>query len=660
MKDRELLVALTGQPNVGKSTVFNIITGLSQHVGNWPGKTVEKKEGVYQAGTTRMKIVDLPGSYSLTAYSEEEKITRDFIITEKPDVVVLIANASALERNLYLLAEFLLLNTPLVVGLNMMDVAEEQGITLDLGVLEKYLGVPVIPLIASKNKGIKDLVEAVISLSSGNYPYRPFVADVAEDHKELFIELQDILESYVSPPHLLRWTVTKIMEGDPDVTESMKKAVPEREWDGVEKLLRGHEDSLHAVVHGRYDWIEGAVSSSVSGHKRGQVLVTDRLDHILTRPVFGIPILLGVLAVVFMLTYGLGLPLQELLESFMNAFASSLAPLLKGSAWAGRVLIEGVIGGAGTVLTFLPILAIFFASMAFLEDVGYTARAAFVMDKFMHFIGLHGKSFLPFCLGFGCNVPAVMGARAVESGSFRIFTILLTPFIPCTAKLAVVALVASAVFPEKALFVSVGLIAGNILFLGLVGRIGTSVFLKHQPTPFILELPLYHRPNFKTIGLVAWRRVASFVKTAGTIIVVFSVLLWILSHVPGGEMETSVLSWMGRAIEPLGQPIGLDWKMIVALLSSVAARENAIAALSVLYGVGEEGLRDILPAVMTPASALSFLVILMLFVPCVATIAVMRQEIGKKMWFYYAMGFMVLVSYLMGVAAYQLALIIGL
>lgn len=657
---KDLLVALAGQPNVGKSTVFNLLTGLSQHVGNWPGKTVEKKEGFCSTNGTRIKIVDLPGSYSLTAYSEEERIARDFIINERPDAVVLMANASALERSLYLLAEFLLLKAPVIFALNMTDVAEQQGIRIDVGLLEKYLGVPVIPMIASKNRGTKALISEILLLTEGKKENRPSLAEVSDDHKEIFLELADILEQYITPPYLTKWTITKIMEGDPDITEKMSRTVRPDSWNKVQALLRKHEDSLLAVVKGRYDWIEGAVRASLSEFKRGQILLTDRLDHVLTRPVFGIPILLGVLALVFSLTYGLGLPLQQLLESLMNSLAGWVEPFLGKSFWLRGIIVDGLLGGAGTVMTFLPVLFFFFAAMAFLEDVGYMARAAFVMDRFMHVIGLHGKSFLPFCLGFGCNVPAVMGARILESGRIRFLTIFLTPFVPCTAKLAVVTLIAAAIFGKTALIMSWALVAGNILILGFAGFIASKFLFKKQHMPFIMELPFYHKPNPRTIGMVVWKRITAFIRKAGTIIVIFSVLLWLLSHIPGGHIEGSILGLVGQSIEPIGGPIGLDWKMIVALLASVTAKENSIAALGVLYGVGEEGIRGILPTVMSHASALSFLVILMLFVPCVATLVVMKQEMGGWRWFLSSFLFMLVLSYVSGMAVYQLALMVGI
>jgi len=660
MISKEITVALAGQPNVGKSTVFNILTGLSQHVGNWPGKTIEKKEGIYVVNGKRLKIVDLPGTYSLTAYSEEEKIARDFVINERPDVVVLIINAPAIERGLYLLSEFLLLNVPIVVALNMIDVADDQGIHIDVNLLQRYLGIPVVPMIASKNKGIKELISVVLSLVDGSVRYSPSLPNISEDHKDLFIELSRSLNGYISPPYLNRWFITKIMEGDPDVTDKMSKRLPPDIWNKVKSLLREHEDSLLAVVKGRYDWIEGAVRTTISEFKRGQVLFTDKLDDILTRPIFGIPILFGILTFVFIITYGLGLPIQYLLESSMSYVAGYIEPFISESFWLRGIVIEGLIGGAGTVLTFLPILFFFFLIMAFLEDVGYMARATFIMDRFMHLIGLHGKSFLPLCIGFGCNVPAVMGSRILESTKSKILTIFLTPFIPCTAKLAVVTLISAAMFGKKGIIISLILVMGNILLLGITGTIMSRFIIKSQHMPFIMELPFYHKPNFRTILVVVWIRIKAFLEKAGTIIVLLSIILWLFSHIPGGDVERSILGMFGKVIEPIGKPIGLDWRMIVALIASIAARENSIAALGVLYNVKAEGIRNVLPHVMSYASALSFLVMLMLFVPCAATLVVMKQEMGEWRWFLTSFIFMMFLSYLSGAIVFRCALILGL
>ena len=378
-------------------------------------------------------------------------------------------------------------------------------------------------------------------------------------------------------------------------------------------------------------------------------------------PVFGIPFLLAIFASVFFLTYQIGFPLQKWLEGGVTAFAGLMDQALGAvQPWIRGVLIDGVIGGVGSVLTFLPILIIFFAVMAVLEDVGYMARAAFVMDRFMHLVGLHGKSFLPLCLGFGCNVPSVLGARIVDSKKERLLTIFLTPFIPCTARLAVLTFVAGAMFLTAAALVSWSLLTLNILALGLTGILINRFVLTDEHMPFIMELPLYHKPDIRTIGMVVWTRTFAFVKKAGTVILAVSVLIWLLSYLPNGKVESSFLASIGRFLEPVGMPLGLDWKMITALVTSIAAKENAIATLGVLYGVGEKGLLHVLPGVVSHASALAFLVVLMLFIPCAATITVMKQEMGNWKWFAASLLLMLSVSYCGGILAYHVALWIGL
>ena len=660
-REKRLLVALAGQPNAGKSTVFNILTGLSQHVGNWPGKTVEKKEGAHTVDGLEMRIIDLPGTYSLTAFSEEERVARDFIIQEAPDVIVLLVNASALERSLYLLAELLLLGPPIVIAVNMLDVAEKQGIRIDTEALQKALGIPVVPMVATKNRGIRELVAQITAVARGEAEPRPSYPLVREDHRVLFDKLTELIRGGVPSPYTVPWATAKLMEGDPEIAALLEERLPAPVWEEVRALLIAHEDSLHAVVCGRYDWIEEVTRACVSRFRMGQVVMTDRIDHLLTRPVFGIPVLLAVLGGVFGLTYTIGFPLQKVLEQLIGLLAARLDPLLAPApAWIKGLIVEGVIGGAGSVLTFVPILLIFFAVLALLEDVGYMARAAFVMDRFMHLVGLHGKSFIPMCLGFGCNVPAILGVRIVESKKARLLTMLLTPFIPCTARLAVLIFVTAAIFASQATLVVWGLVTLNLLVLGAMGMLINAFVMKGEATPFIMELPLYQRPNPRTIGHVVWSRTVSFVRKAGTVILAVSILVWLLAYLPDGRIDTSILAVIGRFLEPLGRPIGLDWKMVTALLTSLVAKENAVATLAVLYGVGEQGLLQVLPSVMGHAPALAFLTVMMLFVPCAATIAVMRREMQNRAWFFASLLLTLAISYLGGMAAYHLALWTGI
>jgi len=654
-------VALAGQPNVGKSTVFNLLTGLSQHVGNWPGKTVEQKTGLLHYDGLAIRLVDLPGTYSLTANSPEEQIARDFILHERPDAVVVIVDAANLERNLYLLAELLALPVPLVLGLNMLDVARQEGLQVDTSLLEAALGLPVVPMVASRNQGVRELVQRVVALLRGEVPYQPRRPEVREDHRAVLEELRQLVEGHLPAPYPADWAALKMLEGDKEITALAREHLPEEVWSRVEEILRRHEDAVLAVAGGRYDWIERMVRAAVFRPRAGRVTLTERLDRLATHPWGGLLLLAGVLGLVFGLTYAVGTPLQAWLEDVVvQGLADGAGRLLSGApGWLSGLVVDGLIGGVGTMLTFLPILVIFFASMSFLEDIGYMARAAYVMDRFMHPLGLHGKSCLPLILGFGCNVPAVMGTRIIEEHRARLLTILLTPLVPCTARLAVLAVLAPAFFGPYALWASWGLVLFSLLVLALLGVVLHRALFRGERSPFILELPLYHLPNARTIGLAVWQRLGAFVRKAGTVILAVSVAVWALAHLPGGRIEESLLGWLGRGLAPLGALMGLDWRMVVALLTSFVAKENAVATLGVLYGSGEGGLAEMLTATISPAGGLAFLVTTMLFIPCAATFAAMRQESGWR-WALLGMALLLAVSLTAGVVVYQVAHGLGL
>jgi ferrous iron transport protein B len=395
----------------------------------------------------------------------------------------------------------------------------------------------------------------------------------------------------------------------------------------------------------------------------GQIGLTERLDRWATHPLWGLLILAGILGAAFWLTYAVGAPLQDLLDTYVVGTLTNLARsgLSGAPSWLTDLIADGVIGGAGAMLTFLPILVIFFTVMGMLEDIGYLARAAYVMDGFMHLMGLHGKSFLPLFLGFGCNVPSVLGTRVIESRRARLLTIFLAPLIPCTARMTVIAFLAPAFFGSAATFVSWGMILLALLVLALSGVLINKTIFRGERAAFIMELPLYHFPNWRTIGLRVWQRSISFVRKAGTLILAVSVVVWALSALPSGDIETSFLARIGRLFEPVGRLMGFDWRLTVALLTSFIAKENSIATLGVLFGNDEgAGLAEALTATFSPATALAFLTVQMLFVPCVATVAVIRQETGSWRWTILNLGFLLAVSLAAGVGVYWLAHLLGL
>ena len=662
--ERIIVVGLAGQPNVGKSTIFNLLTGLSQHVGNWPGKTVERKKGMLLRDGTSFSIVDLPGTYGLTANSEEERVARDFIVHEQPDVVVMIADASALERNLYLLAELLVLPAPVVLGLNMMDVAEAQGMHIEPHVLAAALGLPVIPLVATRNQGVTELIATAEQLAREPASFQPARPEIARPHRDVLAQVRTLLNEQVPAPYREDWVALKLLEGDMEVTEKAKSWLPENNWSSIEALLKEHEDAVLDIASGRYDWIARMVRAAVLHPGLGQISVTDRLDRIAVHPLWGLLLLLAMFALIFWLTFSVAAPIQQWLDIFIveqlqGWLATTLA---KAPPRLAGLLVHGVLGGAGIVVTFVPILVVFFTALAFLEDTGYLVRAAYVMDRFMHLLGLHGKSFLPLFLGFGCNVPAVMGARVIDSQSGRLLTILLAPLVPCSARLLILTLLTPIFFGNQAMMVSWGLVSLNILILAAVGIALNHTVFRGQHAAFIMELPLYHLPNLQSIGHFVWNNTWAFLRKAGTIILLFSIVIWALSSFPGSDVEQSYLARFGQGLTPIGQLMGMDWRMIVALLSSFIAKENAIATLGVLYGTGGEGggLAETMAAVVSPATALSFLAVTMLFIPCVATVAVMHQETRSWRWTLFGVLLLLLIALSAGVIVYQGARWLGI
>jgi len=657
------VIALAGQPNMGKSTLFNLLTGLNQHVGNWPGKTVEKREGHFNLNGRDVLLVDLPGTYSLTANSPEEVIAREFILREKPSVTVAVVSAANLERSLYLVAELAALNSPIVVALNMLDVAEQEGIAIDAQALAAQLGLPVVPIIASKAVGVHQLLKVIEEVISIRKEFHPELPRIREDHMEVLSEIEKLITAHVPVEYPVDWVALKLLEGDSEITRMMGELSPEPIWDAVMDILRKHDDAFLAVASARYEWIGRIIQSVLSHPKVGQIGITKRLDRWATHPVLGLIILAGVLGLMFWLVFAISAPIQQWLDQAViglladqTAQALTLAP-----AWLRGLLVDGMIGGVGAVITFLPVLMIFFAAFAVLEDVGYMARAAYVMDNFMHIMGLHGKSFLPLFLGFGCNVPAIIGTRVIDSWQARLLTILIAPLVPCTARLAVVAFIAPAFFGRNAFWVTWGIVLLSLTILVVLGAILNRTFFKGERSAFIMEIPLYHAPNLRTIGILVWQRTISFIRKAGTSILIISIIIWLFSFLPGGDLESSYLARLGYAIEPVGKWMGFDWRLMIALLSSFPAKENIIATLGVLYGSSAEtGLSAVLASIYSPATALAFLVVSVLFIPCAGTVAAIRQETNTWRWVFVSSALMLVISVFFGVVVYNVAVSMGL
>ncbi|MFN2299555.1 MAG: ferrous iron transport protein B, partial [Anaerolineales bacterium] len=650
---RELTVALAGQPNSGKSTVFNLLTGLSQHVGNWPGKTIEQKRGIHRADSLTFELVDLPGTYSLTANSLEERVARDFLVREKPDLVVVVVNAACLERHLYLLCELLALPVPVVMGLNMMDVAREEKLEIDCRALEAALGLPVVPMTASRNQGTRELVRVIEQYLLRPEQFQPHRPSIRADHQSVLDDIRRQTAEYVPAPYPPDWAALKMLEGDAEITELLRKQLPPAVWESVHAVLLEHEDALVAIAGGRYTWIERVMRAAVTKPHTGQITLTEKLDRLAIHPVGGFLLLLAILGTAFGLTFSIGVPLQEALDVHVVQAAADWAhTALTGAPWwVSGLLVDGIWAGAGMVLTFAPLLALFFAVLGFLEDTGYMARAAYVTDRFMHIMGLHGKSFMPLCLGVGCNVPGVLCSRIIDSPRSRLLTILLTPLVPCAARLAVLAVLAPIFFGSAAVWATMAVLGLNLALLIGLGFALHKLVLGGEHTAFIMELPLYHLPNGRTIGLYVWQHLTEFLQKAGTVIVAVSTLVWGLSYFPTGRLQTGYLAAFGELLAPLGDWLGLDWRMLVALLTSIVAKENTLATLSVLYQIGDTGagLMETLSRAVTPAAGLAFLAMQLTFIPCLATLAAIKQETRSWKWMFFSVGLMLLVSLAAGV-----------
>ncbi len=538
----------------------------------------------------------------------------------------------------------------MVVALNMTDVAEQEGIQVEPKVLEAALGVPVVPMIASKGIGLVELQETALKMVNHELSYQPKKPLILPAHKAVLDQLRGLIGSYILPSYPEEWVALKLLEGDEELTELMKSSMPPEAWKKVHALLYQHEDAILDIAGARYEWVARVIRAAVVEPKVSRIGMTTRLDRVLTHPIWGTVILVAILGAAFWLTYQIGNPMQAWLSQAINQLAHIIrASWTQAPTWLVEFFAGGILGGIGMVLTFLPILVIFFAILGFMEDTGYMARAAYLSDRWMHMMGLHGKSFMPILLGFGCNVPAILGTRIIESRRARLLTTLLIPLVPCTARMAVITILAAVFFGQSAFWISWGLVGCSLLILAGLGLVLHHFFFGNEHVPFIMELPLYHLPNARTIGMYVKDNIVGFLKKAGSTILIATLFVWTLSYFPTGNVMTSYLGAIGKFLEPIGSWMGLPWPVLVALLTSFVAKENTIATLGVIYGN-----LTVLTTIMTPVAMLAFLVFQILFIPCVATVAAIHQETKSWRWTAANVGMQLSLSLGFAVAVYQI------
>lgn len=671
--------ALVGNPNSGKTTMFNEITGSTQYVGNWPGVTVEKKEGKARRFKEDIKIVDLPGIYSLSPYSMEEIIARDYIVDQKPNVVINIVDATNIERNLYLTMQLKEMGIPMIIALNMMDVIDARKDSINIEALEKLLGVPVIPASASKGKGIKEVIEKALEIATSR-------TEVEKEHSRNFddkIETRlDEIERLVSnitdlKGYNTRWIALKLIEGDENIKEKIN--VPEMVMSELrackEALEKEYDSDIETVLaDNRYQHISKIVNRTVKKTlKSGGLTISDKIDKVVTNRIFAIPLFMAIMFAIFQITFGtIGSFTIDTVDVFVN---ETLAGVLSGwleaagaSAWLHALVIDGILAGMGSMLVFVPQIMLLFLFLALLEDSGYMARAAFIMDRLLRKLGLSGKSFIPMLLGFGCSVPAVMAARTLENEKDRRLTIILTPFMSCGARLPVYALFAAAFFSKNQ-----GAIIFSIYVLGMVVAILSGVLLKNtilkgEASPFVMELPPYRIPTLKGLAIHMLDRGKGFIKKAGTVIFAASVIIWFLqSYNLSLQMvedpANSIFGAIGMAIAPIFAPLGFgDWKSAVALLTGLVAKEVVVSTLGILHGVGDDStqLVTLLQTAYTPLIAYAFMAFTLLYVPCIAAVAAIKREMNSWKWTLITVGYQLFTAWTVAFLIYQVGKLFGL
>lgn len=640
-----MIFALAGNQNCGKTTLFNALTGSNQHVGNFPGVTVDQKSGTIK-GVKDCSVVDLPGIYSLRPYTQEEIVTRDFVIDGKPDGIINIVDATNIERNLYLTLQLLELRVPMVLALNMMDEVRANGGTVDVHKMSQALGIPVVPISAAKGEGISELIDKAVQTAKTRT--LPVVSDFCDDaspvhrciHAVIHL-IQDHADNVGIPA---RFCAVKLIEGDKEMEKRLE--LDKNETELLEHCVVEMEDATgfdrnEALADMRYTFIEKVTQCAVvKCHESREHSRSVKIDRVLTGKYTALPVFFAVMLLVFWLTFDvIGQRLSDLLSLGIDALSAAADRGLTAygiNPVVHSLIIDGIFTGVGSVLSFLPIIVTLFFFLSILEDTGYMARIAFVMDKLLRHIGLSGRSFVPMLIGFGCTVPAIMATRTVSSDRDRKMTILLTPYMSCSAKIPIYAVFSAAFFPKHAALVMIGLYVTGIILGIIVALILKNTAFRGNPVPFVMELPNYRLPSFKSVMLLLWEKARDFLERAFTVIFVASIVIWFLRTFDTKlnvveDSSQSLLALVGRFIAPAFAPLGFgDWRAVTSLISGFTAKEAVVSTMAVLMGTRVNELGGALSSLFTPLSALSFLVFTLLYTPCVAAIATVRRELHSR------------------------------
>lgn len=659
-KDKTVHVAFVGNPNCGKTTLFNAITGSKLKVANWPGVTVERMEGEAEYEGFHLTLVDTPGIYSLTSYTIEEKVTRQCVMDDDIEVIVNIVDASSLERNLYLTMQLLELGKPIVLALNMMDIVQERGMEIDLHRLPELLGdIPVVPVSAAKRTGLDILLHAVVHhYEEGS---KGSVLDYGEVIEEKLAKLEVMMQAHYPTHSSVRWHAIKLLEDDEEVREEHPISV-------TNVVDRSYEKE---IIQAKYAYIENIVNETLF-HKAKKKERTDKVDELLTHPIWGVPMFLLIMGLVFVLTFTVGDFLKGYFEVGLDVLSAGVSNFLLSihvAGWLQSLIVDGIISGVGGILTFIPNIFILFLALAILEDSGYMSRVAYVMDSIMGKVGLSGKAFLPMILGFGCTVPAIMATRALETEHDRRKTMIVTPFMSCSARLPIYVLFSDMFFPEYAVVVAFSMYVIGMGIAILVAKVIHKAEKGKQNNSLLIELPEYKRPNPRTIRIYVWNKLKDYLSKAGTTIFVASIIIWfVLNFGVGGMVENPSDSFgaaIGRFLVPVLAPAGLGmWQIVVALISGISAKEVVVSSFAVLFGVAnansQAGMQAIVQNIQSinpgfgPLNAFSLMLFCLLYVPCIATVATIKKESNSWKFTLGMIGFQLIFAWTVSVIVFQL------